>query len=300
METHSLNRILLPGLLVRAASVRCCIRNEFYVGLPMSFTGRQLQVLNAMGIVAWTCHGDVLSSDAAAKHENIKRPDERVVSSSYLAPQNRESSSSLTEVDIDDGHLVETVQPHPIAEKDAVLPYSLPFDELSVSLEATVLWLVNRRLANMIYQGANAVCIGSERASLLVVCLHPERDVQSPLSAQSTQLFDLMMSSIEVPRTEFRQCAISTHAQTSSPHNSETVCLEDMLLAQTRAILILDSRPAAFTNDDVVNKSLLPGSSLPLWRTPHPELLLARPILKRCAWESLKDLKRTLKSVMQP
>lgn len=235
----------------------------------MSFTERQLRGLHAMGLVAWTSDKD---SEVPLVEVDEQSSDkfERAVAQSVGANENKPERPSLT------------------------------FDELSGSLELTAQWLVHQPLAHMPYRGANVVSIGSERACLLILCLHTESNVQAPLSTEGGQLFDLMMRSIDMRRSELKQCAISTCLCTSLSSKSVPVHLDDVLLPQTRAVLVLDPRPDVFADDDVINKVLLPGSSLPLWRVPHPDILLAMPLLKRSAWESLKGLKRMLTSVMGP
>ncbi|MFK7861096.1 MAG: hypothetical protein AB8B64_19925 [Granulosicoccus sp.] len=155
-------------------------------------------------------------------------------------------------------------------------------------------WLLGQPLSGLIYKGSQMSCVGAEQAPLLVVCLHMKESVQLPLSRECAQLFDLMMRAIDVPRVEFRQCAISIGPDPQVQSNTARVYLDDILTPYTRAILMLDPSQGSDSVPFSAYKTLLPPSSVPLWRIPHPDLLLTTPALKRHAWDGLKSLKQVL------
>jgi len=155
-------------------------------------------------------------------------------------------------------------------------------------------WLVLQPLLQLTYRGSTTHCIGSHSANLIVVCLQAAEPEQLPLNKECTQLFDLMMRAINIARTGYRQCAVSVKPAAAVGHIGAPVHLEDILASSTRGVLVLDPQLHDDAADSHSGKMLLPSSSLPLWRIPHPDLLLATPALKRVAWEKLKVIQQVL------
>jgi len=182
----------------------------------------------------------------------------------------------------------------PVVTKEVQSPLENSPDEDSMAVTPFVQWLVDQPLTPMQYKGAEIHCIGSEQASLLVICLYVESGVTLPLSRNSAQLFDLMMRAIEVPRTGYRQCAMPTDTQSGDSSAAPKLYLDDIITSQTRALLVLDSVPAQHPDLPGAEQAVPGPSSVPVFRVPHPDLLLTTPALKRQAWESLKVLRQVL------
>lgn len=158
-------------------------------------------------------------------------------------------------------------------------------------------WLVEQPLIPFVYRGTTVCHVGPDQAQILVVSLHHGTPQTAPLDAQSSQLFDLMMRAVEQPRNAIRQCAVSS-AQRSVPDNSLVpTYLEQICTPHTRALLILDSSIVDSASPADADQGRLPTSSLPVWRLPHPEVLLRTPAIKRRAWQTLKAMRRSLVSL---
>ncbi|MFK7996361.1 MAG: hypothetical protein AB8B87_19635 [Granulosicoccus sp.] len=222
----------------------------------MSYTARQLHCLEAMGLVAW------VSGESPEVEQQ-------------LAPQAPDNALRQAQ-----GSPDRSTEPSGVAIPAAI-------DQLSQ-------WLVRQPLTRLMYKGTQTSSIGSEQASLLVVCVHTQESSQLPLSRESAQLFDLMMRAIDVQRTGFRQCAMPTQLSTQVQDSKAILYLEDVVTPQCRVVLVLDPLwgPSAVAGEP--GKSVLPSSSVPFWRVPHPDLLLANPALKREAWEALKAMQQVL------
>lgn len=230
----------------------------------MSFTERQRHCLDAMGIVAWVSDDNSVADLLPVP----KMPDSDVGSVSDAAALRLPVRSSTDET-----------------MTNIAMPSAI--DELAN-------WLVRQPLTMLTYKGRQANYIGSENAALVIVCLQMEQSNQLPLSSECTQLFDLMMRAIDVPRTDFRQCSISTKPtnQDNAHDTAAGVYLEDIFTPHTRAVLVLDPYVKSESDMPQVHNTQLPSTSLPLWRIPHPDLLLKTPTLKRQAWEALKGLRQ--------
>ena len=167
-------------------------------------------------------------------------------------------------------------------------------DNDSVSLAE---WLEKQPLVTFAHRGKSVSWIGSEQATLAVVCMHEEglHDMQAatlPLPTDCAQLLDLMMRAIELPKNAIMQCVVNSSADLSTDHQPGSQTLEKVVTPMIRGILVLDIRDNWPDTPINTETSLMPVSSLPVWRIPHPQLLLTNPSLKRRAWETLKDLKR--------
>lgn len=241
----------------------------------MSFSARQLHCLDAMGFVAWTSRSNdhaVVSERPTVPHAVEELPIADAVPAQ--SPISSLTSSSATTGPATNNYMANAAMPSAINQ--------------------LAQWLVRQPLAQLNYKGRQASYMGSEQAALLVVCVQAADSSSLPLSRESTQLFDLMMRAIEMPRTGFRQCAVPAVASAHASDTSQTVYLDDIFTPQTRAVLVLDPIDTSASEASNAHTVLLPTSSLPLWRVPHPDLLLRAPALKRQAWEALKGLRRVL------
>ena len=231
----------------------------------MSYSARQRYCLNIMGLVAWT----------------------RVHRASGQA-------MPATPTNVAVGETLAAEAKHPVLR-----------DCASHDCATLSQWLVEQPLVPFIYRGNSVSCIGSEQAILAVVCLYRHEMYNEvtpalPLAQDCESLLNQMMRAIELPAAAFRQCVIR------SPGDNETVSetapaipfdrrgegLEAVITPTVKAVLVLDD--VEQWHDADMNDAPLPGSALPVWRIPHPRILLIDTSLKRRAWENLKALKQAL------
>ena len=246
----------------------------------MSYSARQQYCLNIMGLVAWSSSHRAIApaTPATAANARVKK----------------KVAETLAETGAEKN--VETVSADagPTASNDCA---------------ALSQWLVEQPLVPFVYRGNSVSCIGSEQAMLLVVCLYKhEMDNEAtpalPLAQDCASLLNQMMRAIEMPAATIRQCLIrspgnnETAAETASeeasaiPFERRGQGLEVVITPSVKAVLVLDIGEQWEHADR--DYALLPGSSLPVWRIPHPRILLNNTSLKRHAWENLKALKQAL------
>lgn len=170
------------------------------------------------------------------------------------------------------------------------------------SLDDLKLWLPQQPLRSMLGRIGPQPYSGVEDAPLLVVTQSDEQDahdepLRTPFTAESSQLFELMMRAIAMPIAKRKLCVLrGPGSSAASSHSVEGNGLfEQQLHVQTRAVLLLVNRWDALdglaTDQHHVR---LDHSALPLWRIPHPDLLIQRTALKRQAWLSLQALQSAL------
>lgn len=158
-------------------------------------------------------------------------------------------------------------------------------------------WLASQRLLEFARGNARDHKLGPVNAQLLVICESVTIAPGTvPLNLEETKLFDLMMRAINLDRTHCQLCAVS-------PYSND---LADSLISQTvsqlcgmqTAAVLFFCRGQNMSDQTPVRQQLhtphLPP--LPLWCVAHPSDLMAKPQLKRSAWESLKAIKATLRS----
>lgn len=219
------------------------------MGRTVSFSERQQQCLEAMGVVPWIS----------------RNPELDAVLGNSAEPAVDSTRSS-------------------VADQPSVPPSDL--HELG-------LWLPEQPLAEFGYKGAMHTTLGHPEASVLVVVEGPS-DGELPLAGDAAQLFELMMSSIGLGRSDVRQCALISNENNAQSARSVGQTLNDACTPQTRAILIL----LVMSDSDDLNADghhcrLMP-SQLPAWRIVHPDILLKQNLRKRQAWQALKALQQYL------
>jgi len=170
-------------------------------------------------------------------------------------------------------------------------PALSPIVSPPADLQALSRWLPHQPFAPFLSSGRTRHVIGPEDAALLVIVETGPGTVQQPLEGDAARLFDLMMRAISVTRQKLRIGALA-----SEPRLLEQPCLTDLYNRQTKAVLVLlqswdASDDLAPATDDTVQ---LASPPCPLWRIPHPDVLLQRNQLKRQAWQSLQALQRVL------
>ncbi|MFK7853004.1 MAG: hypothetical protein AB8B79_02780 [Granulosicoccus sp.] len=180
------------------------------------------------------------------------------------------------------------------------VPSTLSASNLPDTMPELGLCLPDRLLANFGYKGAVHTTLGHPEAPVLVVVQRfkhndkQESDTDLPLTGDSAQLFELMMRSIGLNRSDVLQCAL---ADSLLPGHDQSICESTVgraCTAHTRAVLVL--MPMDDSNDirADANHCRLAESGLPTWRIAHPELLLQENWRKRQAWQVLKALQQHL------
>ena len=232
----------------------------------MSYSARQQYCLNIMGLVAWTSVHRASGQATPATSGKVAVVDTVVEQNRYPAPREGASHDCST-----------------LAQ-----------------------WLVEQAVVPFNFRGNSVSCVGSEQAILVVVCLHrPESDngitPELPLTQDCASLLNQMMRAIDMPAAAIRQCVIRSRSDNetapetvpeTAPPEKRGQGLEVVVTPTVKAVLVLDT--AEQWLDDDKDYELLPGSSLPMWRIPHPRILLAETSLKRRAWKNLKALKQAL------
>ena len=227
----------------------------------VSFSERQQHCLEAMGIVPWVSRNPVPEAALDRSLEPVLSTDDRV--------------AELSEHVVDSSHLIST---------------DLPSD-----LDALGLWLPEQPLASFRYKGAVHTVLGHPEASVLVVVhRHRQNDSELPLSGDAAQLFELMMRSINLGRSDVRQCALAESVGPSDRQQSVVQSVSDACTAQIRAILLL--LPLEANNDPSADAHHCRSaqSQLPVWRISHPDILLQENQRKRQAWQAMKALQHYL------
>jgi len=275
----------------------------------MAYSDRQVHCLNAMGLVAWVQR----SSESARCADTAYS--EKVVgvdTNAAITPDNSTNNASLH-----DGSLPVHSSIDNTLAQDTIATTPEP-EASSADNSHTNPSLLNLPLSTFSYRSQQTTSIGVESASVLVVALTGEAGVE-PLDNQASQLFDLMIRAIKLPKNAVRICAVSSHTvadlqQSSDPTSSAATSnvhqethqtppqqpvLSSLCADQIQAVLLLDplAAQAAVTTSvsaDVSESVSLSNRSLPVWRIVHPQVLLQAPEHKRQAWEVLKQLQRQL------
>lgn len=230
--------------------------------------------MQAMGLVAWTQHLDPVSAPLVS------------CGNAAAVPTPEDSST------VSDG-------PAGIADNSSAPVFNaaaMPFD-----IDALAEWLVEQALVQFNHRGTSVSFSGSEQASLLVVCVHTDMNSQDaasiqPLNAQCTQLLKLMLQAIDLSMTDIRQCLVTAvdSVRSASDNDGSPETIDGLCTPHNKGVLLLDPLYSESTHQSGSDACLIPTSSLPLWRIPHPDCLLQDPALKRHAWESLKAVKHAL------
>lgn len=242
----------------------------------MSFSERQQHCLEAMGIVPWVLKSEPYAVPPA-EAETVK-----------LVP---ETASVLIADGI--GTRV-TEQPGIIAPASTTASISpaIAIRPMPMAIEALKLWLPSQTLGQLMVRSQVQSFVGQAEAPLLVVVdsikfATPVQPPASPFSAEAAQLFDLMMRAITVTLGQRKLCYLASGSDSPDAGNPQHVL--DICTPQTKAVLLLvhDWNTLA---EPVIDHFRLDQPALPVWRIPHPDLLLEFNQLKRQAWTSLQAL----------
>ena len=248
----------------------------------MRYSLRQQHCLKAMGLVAWTCG---------------KRNKESLTGSTLAQSQSHNVVPGNTAPENDSVTLDSKQTAHGFAEV-AAAPDAQGDD--GVSCASLAAWVEKQPLLPFSYRGSQVSFVGAEQARLVVVCMHSEAnekmpDASLPLSSQCASLLDLMIRAIELPGAAIRQCVVSRSSNVGDvSETTEYSGFDAVISPYVRAVLVLELHDIWQTTTVESDVASLPGSSLPIWRIPHPQILLDNSSLKRRAWENLKCVKKLL------
>ncbi|MFT5893303.1 MAG: hypothetical protein ACI8VW_000168 [bacterium] len=241
----------------------------------MSFSARQQHCLEAMGIVPWVSKSDSMG----AISETITAPSWPIAA--------RSQHTVISEL-----ATVEPLGAEKVIERPAFVLGPMP-----ATVEELKLWLPSQPLGLLTVRSTSQRFVGQPEAPLLIIVDSTKSpDVvqppaASPFNAEAAQLFDLMMRAIKVTLGQRKLCHLAR--ENSVPGATKGACVLDLCVPQTKAILLLVQDWNSFTAP-VPDHFRLDQPPLPVWRIPHPDLLLEFNQLKRQAWKSLQALQSVL------
>ena len=140
---------------------------------------------------------------------------------------------------------------------------------------------------------ANGFSIGHTEAPLLVVVETHELLVTAPLVGDAAQLFEQMMRSIDVTRGSVCQCAVPAGANVAEPGQATVSSLVSIHRA-AGILLTHEFEDVETASAHVMTLPVAGRNALPMWRIPHPDILLTQPLKKRQAWQALKAVRQIL------
>lgn len=248
----------------------------------MPYTNRQLQCLDAMGIVPWVLR-DTTSNPLVS-----------------ISGATTTAVSEAVSTDTAESELA-VVSPDAASSADLAAPggsiSSLPADlaELSAALPGKAITALNIR-------GNWQNSLGSLDASVLVVVQPPTDSAviaELPLSNQEAQLFEQMLRAIGLTRKDITQCVLQTASEDTVAGGGEAVAAMESATVETlsggsvRAVLLLQS-DIGESEVAAEHQFAFGSASIPAWRLPHPARLLSEPMRKRQAWQILKAVRCVL------
>ncbi|MFT4727130.1 MAG: hypothetical protein ACI9UN_001625 [Granulosicoccus sp.] len=241
----------------------------------MSFSARQQHCLEAMGIVPWV-----------SKSESLIPMVEPITAVPEI------SAAPIQQAVVRIAAPVETLAPANVIERPAFVLGPMP-----ESVEELALWLPSQPLGLLAVRSVYQNFVGQPEAPLLIVVdSKKSKDsdqppAASPFNSEAAQLFDLMMRAINVTLGQRKLCHLSRRIDPASA--TEPGVVVDLCVPQTKAVLLLVQDWNSFTAP-ITDHFRLDQPPLPVWRIPHPNLLLEFNQLKRQAWRSLQALQSVL------
>lgn len=181
------------------------------------------------------------------------------------------------------------------ASPDSNEPMPEPLDELKH-------WLPQQSLGLLSVRSQLQHIVGKPDAPLLVVVQSNlvsktgQLPPSTPFSVDAAQLFDLMMRAIQVTlgaRKVVHLASASESLSIAPAAQIPEVRVKDVCDPQTKAVLLLVQDWNTYTAP-IEDHFRLDQPALPVWRIPHPDLLLQQSQLKRQAWTSLQTLQAVL------
>jgi hypothetical protein len=241
----------------------------------VSFSARQQHCLEAMGIVPW-----------------VSKSQSLIPLSKPMTALPEASSEPIQQAVVSIGVTVETLAPANVVERPTSVLGPMP-----ESIEELSLWLPSQPLGLLAVRSEYQSFVGQPEAPLLVVVdstkskNSDQPPATSPFNSEAAQLFDLMMRAINVTLGQRKLCYLSRRIDPSSAIQHGVVM--DLCIPQTKGVLLLVQDWNSFTAP-ITDHFRLDQPPLPVWRIPHPNLLLEFNQLKRQAWRSLQALQPVL------
>lgn len=199
----------------------------------------------------------------------------------------------------------ETISASPLAEQTIDQPVAQPAISTPAphALGDVKLWLPQQAVVQMAVRAGSQSYSGNDDAPLLVVVEtadgdNPVEPVRSAFNTESAQLFELMMRAINMPLAKRKLCVLAAASNPDQPPNNvqRVSSVNELFHVQTKAVLLLvkrwDGMQELKTADD--HHVRLEQPPLPVWRIPHPDLLIQQNQLKRQAWFALQALQSVL------
>jgi DNA polymerase len=214
-----------------------------------------------------------------------------------------ESSAHLEKPKAVEG--IRPAPPAPVAAAPIVIDHAGP---LPATVEAFDHWWMHGDDAPGAIPGTPRLApSGAGEASLMVLTDCPDaEDVQSGklFAGRTGDLLDAMLAAIGLARSDVRLSALIACRppggliDPSSSGRLGQIARHQIKLVRPKALLILGQN-AMRTIESVDNPSGKPqfnqdGGNVVVHGIHHPRLLIERPLLKRQAWESLKQLRTIL------
>ncbi len=283
----------------------------------MSFSARQQICLEAMGMVPWVSNVLPTAPLAADPLAGMQAPEplagtqvpeplagtqvpEPLAGTQVPEPL---AGTQVPAAPLSAEQLLAELPADLLSDTPAALPAQMPTDLQSLSA-----WLSYQPLSSFLASGKRRHVMGRDDASLVVVVETGSGVGQHPLEGDAARLFDMMMKAIKLTRQQLRICALagdSVESESGSGADAgderaaeqpTRTTLSDICNPQTKAVLLFVQRwdapdDCVTSQDDTVRLAAPP---CPVWRIPHPDILLSRNQLKRQAWQSLQALQRVL------
>ncbi len=262
----------------------------------MPYTLRQLQCLNAMGIVPWVEHKHVSSTSMGGESAAATGLVERL--SSELESQLVHDDSATRHKQAPETRLVSDA-------KAASPPHK------STGVDATPVtngsW-IDTALVSMSFKGNMHVRLGRSDAPLLILAEQcGSSQTQYPFEATDAKMFDDMLRAISWNKRDVCLALLpgtdvpNTHANGDTQASSQGKCVCDLLGQHIKVILIfvheIDESQNPSDSLKTLDRDALVSSSLKIWQLPHPALLRSQPGRKRQAWNILKAAQTQLQKV---
>jgi len=140
---------------------------------------------------------------------------------------------------------------------------------------------------------ASGISIGHTQAPLLVIVESDENPMSAPLAGDAAQLFEQMMRSIDITRGSVCQCCIASTTALDIP-GKDTIASQVSIDRLAGIVLTHEIDDNEQASAHAFQLQLPDRNALPMWRIPHPDILLTHPLRKRQAWQALKAVRQIL------
>lgn len=252
----------------------------------MSYTARQQQGLKALGLVPW-----VLRNPGSSPRQPTQASDDTALGEVPMASARGDTGLPVA---------IQAPPMQDFSHRPATRPahkdeeHAAQAETLTVEISRIPALLPTRRLLPLAARAGTVPSAGSEQATLLVVAeCAPGQLPEQALAGEAGQLFDLMLQAIDLARRDVRLFAVL-----NMPHDSDSSAptLSEVSSASARGVLLMVQDWGAAVDLQPISEHhcRLHSPALPLWRIPHPDVLLRQNQLKRQAWIALQSLQATI------